>query len=73
MQIGTELLDVLAAHPTPPSFDGPEKRNVARNRDEIGFWTAYLAPAGHATSGRGWTRSIPMRSKRRAQRKPRRS
>lgn len=41
------VLHVLASHPTPPAFDGPERRNVARNRDEIHFWNAYLAPAGH--------------------------
>lgn len=41
------VLHVLASHPTPPAFDGPERRNVARNRDEILLWNAYLAPAGH--------------------------
>lgn len=44
------VLHVLASHPTPPAFDGPERRNVARNRDEIHFWNTYLAPAGHE----GW-------------------
>ena len=38
------VLHVLASHPTPPAFDGPEKRNVARNHDEIRFWTEYLSP-----------------------------
>ena len=41
------VLHVLASHPTPPAFDGPERRNVARNRDEIHLWNAYLASAGH--------------------------
>lgn len=41
------VLHVLASHPTPPAFDGPERRNVARNRDEIHFWNAYLALEGH--------------------------
>ena len=40
--IGTEILHVLASHPTPPVFDGPEDRNGHRNHDEIAFWTAYL-------------------------------
>ncbi len=44
------VLHVLASHPTPPAFDGPERRNVARNRDEIRFWTTYLSPAADA----GW-------------------
>ncbi len=33
---------VLAAHPTPPVFDGKEKRNVARNHDELRLWKEYL-------------------------------
>jgi endonuclease/exonuclease/phosphatase family metal-dependent hydrolase len=33
---------VLASHPTPPAFDGPEKRNVARNHDELRLWREYL-------------------------------
>ena len=40
---------LLASHPTPPVFDGPEDRNGLRNRDEIRFWSLYLddaAPAG---------------------------
>lgn len=33
---------VLAAHPTPPVFDGPEDRNGRRNHDEIRFWADYV-------------------------------
>lgn len=40
-------LHVLASHPTPPVFDGPEDRNGRRNHDEIRFWLDYV-------SGRGW-------------------
>ncbi|MSU90444.1 endonuclease/exonuclease/phosphatase family protein [Rhodobacteraceae bacterium 2CG4] len=35
-------LRLFASHPTPPVFDGPEDLNGLRNRDEIGFWLAYL-------------------------------
>ena len=35
-------IHVLASHPTPPAFDGPEKRNVARNADELRLWHEYL-------------------------------
>ncbi|MBB6172417.1 alkaline phosphatase D [Nocardiopsis mwathae] len=35
---------VLASHPTPPAFDGPEQRNVRRNSDEIRFWADYVTP-----------------------------
>jgi 3-phytase/alkaline phosphatase D len=33
---------LLAAHPTPPVFDGPEDRNGKRNFDEIRFWAEYI-------------------------------
>jgi 3-phytase len=35
---------VLAAHPTPPVFDGAEDRNGRRNHDEIRFWADYVGP-----------------------------
>ena len=38
--IGT--LHLLAAHPTPPVFDGPEDRNGRRNADEIRLWAEYI-------------------------------
>ena len=39
-------LHLLAFHPTPPVFDGPEDRNGRRNYDEIRFWREYTDPAG---------------------------
>ncbi len=42
--IGNSRLHLLASHPTPPAFDGPEDRNGCRNADEIRFWTDYLDP-----------------------------
>lgn len=38
------VIHVLAAHPTPPVFDGPEDRNGLRNADEIRFWADYITP-----------------------------
>ncbi|MHA3979485.1 endonuclease/exonuclease/phosphatase family protein [Halovulum sp. GXIMD14794] len=35
-------LHLLASHPTPPVFDGPEDHNGRRNHDEIRFWIDYL-------------------------------
>lgn len=35
-------LHLLASHPTPPVFDGPEDMNGRRNHDEIRFWIDYL-------------------------------
>ena len=37
-----ERLHLLAAYPTPPLFDGPERLNRLRNRDEVAFWVHYL-------------------------------
>ena len=37
-------LHLLAHHPTPPVFDGPENRNSLRNFDEIRFWREYTGP-----------------------------
>ncbi|WP_157697150.1 endonuclease/exonuclease/phosphatase family protein [Brachybacterium avium] len=44
VRVGSSTLHVLASHPTPPSFDGPEKRNQRRNHDEIRLWADYLSP-----------------------------
>ncbi|WP_145384980.1 endonuclease/exonuclease/phosphatase family protein [Stieleria neptunia] len=41
--VGDTVIHVLASHPTPPVFDGPEDRNGARNHDEIEFWNHYLS------------------------------
>ena len=40
--IDNQTIHLLASHPTPPVFDGPENRNGKRNHDEIRFWTDYL-------------------------------
>jgi len=37
---------MLVSHPTPPFFDGAEKRNVARNHDELRLWREYLSGGG---------------------------
>jgi hypothetical protein len=48
VMIGDTRLHVLASHPTPPVFDGPEDRNGKRNHDEIRLWADYVTP-GAAT------------------------
>lgn len=48
IRIGDRVIHILASHPTPPIFDGPEDRNGRRNHDEIRFWYDYLTPA-HAS------------------------
>lgn len=46
---GRKDVHLLASHPTPPVFDGPEDRNGRRNHDEIRFWVDYVTP-GHASN-----------------------
>lgn len=42
VKLGDRVVHVLASHPTPPVFDGPEDRNGKRNHDEVRFWVDYL-------------------------------
>ena len=42
INIGGKVVHVLASHPTPPVFDGPEDYNGTRNHDEIRFWKDYV-------------------------------
>ncbi|WDJ12021.1 endonuclease/exonuclease/phosphatase family protein [Xanthomonas campestris pv. incanae] len=43
------VVHALVSHPTPPVFDGAEKRNAARNHDELQLWRAYLDNAADTT------------------------
>jgi hypothetical protein len=47
VQVDGQVIHVLASHPTPPVFDGPEDRNGTRNYDEIRFWVNYISRLGH--------------------------
>ncbi|HET6564333.1 MAG TPA: endonuclease/exonuclease/phosphatase family protein [Xanthomonadales bacterium] len=62
VQLADSTLHVLAFHPTPPVFDGPENRNGLRNFDEIRFWADYLRPEVSATwaDDQGRTGGLPM-------------
>ncbi|HTU67104.1 MAG TPA: endonuclease/exonuclease/phosphatase family protein [Steroidobacteraceae bacterium] len=53
VRIGARTLHVLASHPTPPAFDGPEDRNGLRNHDEIRFWSDYLSGATYIRDDAG--------------------
>jgi len=46
--VGGQTVHVLASHPTPPAFDGPEDRNGKRNHDEIRLWADYLTGGSDA-------------------------
>jgi endonuclease/exonuclease/phosphatase family metal-dependent hydrolase len=45
VNINDKTVHLLASHPTPPVFDGPEDRNGLRNHDEIRFWADYINTA----------------------------
>jgi len=42
VDIDGAVVHFLAAHPTPPTFDGPEDRNGKRNHDEIRMFADYV-------------------------------
>ena len=42
VSVNDKVIHILASHPTPPVFDGPEDRNGKRNHDEIRFWLDYI-------------------------------
>ncbi len=43
IEINGTTLHVIASHPTPPVFDGPEDRNGCRNHDEIRLIKDYVS------------------------------
>lgn len=51
-------LHLLASHPTPPVFDGPEDRNGRRNHDEIRFWADYVRGADYIYDDAGLRRGL---------------
>jgi len=53
VRIGGRTLHLLASHPTPPAFDGPEDRNGRRNHDEIRLWSDYLSGASYLVDDAG--------------------
>jgi hypothetical protein len=56
IQIANKTLHLIASHPTPPVFDGPEDRNGCRNHDEIRLLMDYVAgdsSGGYIVDDRG--------------------
>lgn len=53
VKVKGRLVHVLASHPTPPVFDGPEDRNGRRNHDEIRFWIDYIAGGDYMYDDKG--------------------
>jgi endonuclease/exonuclease/phosphatase family metal-dependent hydrolase len=61
VRIGDRVVHVLACHPTPPVFDGPEDRNGRRNHDEIRLFADYLDAqrGGYLRDDRGRAGGLP--------------
>ncbi|MEM8957996.1 MAG: endonuclease/exonuclease/phosphatase family protein [Pseudomonadota bacterium] len=57
--MGDARVHLLASHPTPPVFDGPEDRNGKRNHDETRFWADYVEGAGWMTDDGGQAGGLP--------------
>jgi endonuclease/exonuclease/phosphatase family metal-dependent hydrolase len=47
------IINIIAAHPTPPTFDGTEDRNGKRNHDEIRLLHDYLSNATYIVDDNG--------------------
>ena len=43
VELAGKPVHLLCSHPTPPVFDGAERRNACRNHDEIRFWGDYIS------------------------------
>ena len=59
IRIDGEVVHLLASHPTPPVFDGPEDRNGLRNADEIRFWKDYIEGADYIRDDAGRPGGLP--------------
>ncbi len=53
---------VLASHPTPPAFDGPEDRNGCRNHDEIKLIEHYINDAEFIVDDQGKSAGLESRA-----------
>jgi len=61
IRINGRTVHVIAAHPTPPVFDGPEDRNGLRNHDEIKLVANMIENTTYVDSASGpdWARGKP--------------
>ena len=53
IDIGNGSLTIIAAHPTPPTFDGNEDRNGKRNHDEIRLINDYIENRSYIFDDKG--------------------
>ncbi|MGF1680019.1 endonuclease/exonuclease/phosphatase family protein [Photobacterium minamisatsumaniensis] len=57
--IDGHTVNLVCCHPTPPVFDGDEKRNVRRNHDELMLVKAILDDAEHLVDDSGQIGGLP--------------
>ena len=60
--VGDDVIHVLASHPTPPVYDGPEDANGRRNHDEIRFWADYVGGSQYIYDDAGRTGGLELGS-----------
>lgn len=55
VDVNGSTIHLLASHPTPPVFDGPEDRNGSKNHDEVRFWLDYINNQDYIYDDKGKT------------------
>ena len=63
VELGGETVHVLAAHPTPPVFDGEYNRNGKRNHDEVRLIADYISNKDYIYSDDGEKGGLSKNSK----------
>ncbi|PSW17685.1 endonuclease/exonuclease/phosphatase family protein [Photobacterium sanctipauli] len=63
VKVGDEVLHLICAHPTPPVFDGDEKRNARRNHDELKLLQAIIDDAAYLVDDNGHQGGLKADSK----------
>lgn len=53
IELGEQVVNLLCCHPTPPVFDGDEKRNARRNHDELKLVTDIINSASYLCDDNG--------------------
>lgn len=53
IEVEQQVINLLCCHPTPPVFDGEERRNARRNHDELRLITDIINHAGYLVDDQG--------------------
>lgn len=53
VEVNNQVIHLLCCHPTPPVFDGEEKRNARRNHDELRLVTDIINNADYLVDDKG--------------------